>query len=122
MVGEVEFRTFVGHDLIDASGKSIGYVVHLFDDEESGRPEWIGVLTGTLRHRHVMVPVSGAESDGLSLKVPWSREKVKQAPTYGEDDWSGLLGIGEYKLTISKEKEEQACAYYGRAEVAAPQR
>jgi hypothetical protein len=119
MLEESELRNLVGHDLVDENGKSVGYVAHIFNDDETGRPEWIGVLTGTLRHQNVVVPVSGAERSGMSLRVPWPKEKIRQAPTYGERDRGGLLGVGEYKLTISKEKEQQAYTHYGLAEIAA---
>ena len=119
MLEESELHNLVGQGLVDESGKSVGYVVHIFNDDETGRPEWIGVLTGTLRHQNVVVPVAGAERSGMSLRVPWPKERIRQALTYEEKDRRGLLGVGEYKLMISKENEQQAYTHYGLAEVAA---
>ena len=118
MSEESELRNLVGHDVVDENGKPVGYVAHIFNDDETGRPEWIGVLTGTIRHQNVLVPVSGTERFGTSLRVPWSKGRIKQAPTYGERDRRGMLGLGEYKLTISKEKEREIRSHYGLLEVA----
>lgn len=118
MLDETELRSLVGHDVVDQMGKSIGYAADIFKDDETGRPEWIGVLTGTFRHHHVLVPVAGAERAGTSLRVPWPKERIRQAPTYDKEDRQGLLGIAEYRLAISREKEQQAYAHYGVAELA----
>ena len=85
----------------------------IFDDRRSGRPEWIGVLTGVICHGHVLVPVAGARGEAGRLTVPWTREVVRRAPTYGEDERRGLLGLGEYRIAVSEEKDRAAAAYYG---------
>ena len=117
MLDEVELQRFVGYDVVDKNGKSVGNVEFIFNDDETGRPEWIGVLSGTLRPRHLLVPVRGAERDGVSLRLPWPKEQIKQAPTYDRDR-RGLLGLADYKTTISKETERVAYAHYGLEELA----
>ena len=122
MLDETELRNLVGHDVVDEKGKSIGYLVDIFHDTETGQPEWIGVLTGTVRRHHVLVPASGAERSGESVRVRWAKERVKEAPTYDKEDRSGILGLGEYKVSISPAKEQEAYANYGLAEVAGAMR
>ena len=117
MLDEVELRSMLGHDVVDESGKSVGNIEYIFNDEETGRAEWIGLLSGTIRPHRLLVPVRGAERDGVSLRVPWPKERIKQAPTY-EQDRRGILGLGQYKTTISKEKERIAYAHYGLEELA----
>jgi len=112
-LGEVDLGHLVGHDVVDEHGKSVGNVEYIFNDDETGRPEWIGVLTGTFRHHHVLVPAKGAERQGPSLRVPWAKERIKQAPRYDQEDRRGILGLGEYRTKISKEKERMAYAHYG---------
>jgi sporulation protein YlmC with PRC-barrel domain len=110
---EEELRSLVGHDVVDADGRSIGYVEYIFTDRETRAPEWIGVITGTFRHHHVLVPVAGATRSGTSLRVPWRKEQVKRAPSYDKDEKGGLLGLAQYRLEISPEKERRAYAHYG---------
>ena len=117
MLEEVELRSMLGHDVVDERGKSVGNIEYIFNDEETGRPEWIGLLSGTIRPRRLLVPVRGAERDGVSLRVPWPKERIKQAPTYDQAR-HGILGLGQYKTTISKEKEQIAYAHYGLDELA----
>lgn len=106
----------IGLDVVDADGRSIGNVEFVFNDTETGEPEWIGLISGTFRHQRVLVPVEGVERAGPSLRVPWPKERVKQAPLYGERDRAGILGFGHYSLRISKEKEDAAYAHYGLAD------
>jgi hypothetical protein len=115
MLEESQLRNLLGHDVVDDRGKSIGYVDVVFNDEESGLPEWVGVMTGTFRHSYHLVPVSGADKQNGALRVPWPKDKVRQAPEYGTGDKRNALGIGEYRLAISKDKEREAYAYYGLA-------
>ena len=100
MLDEVELQRLVGHDVVD----------------ETGRPEWIGVVAGSFRMHRFLVPATGAEKDGPSLRVPWPKERIKRAPRYDEEDRRGMLGLAEYKTTISKEKERMAYAHYGLEE------
>jgi sporulation protein YlmC with PRC-barrel domain len=112
---ETVLRNLVGHDVVDERGKSVGNVEYIFNDDETGQPEWIGVITGTFIQHHVLVPVDGAEKTNGSLRVPWTKDRVKQAPRYDKEDRRGVLGLGEYRIAISKEKEQAAYAHYGSA-------
>jgi hypothetical protein len=116
MVEKQDLKGLAGHEVVDREGKSIGYVDQVFNDNRSGEPEWIGVIMGGLRRRFHLVPVSGVETDNLTLKVPWPKDRVKQAPEYGGADVGGLLGLGEYRPAISESKEKEAYAYYGIGE------
>ncbi len=112
MLPEDELRRFVGRDLVDRHGKQIGFVETIFNDDETGEPEWIGVLAGVFRtHKH-LVPAAAAERANGALRVPFTKQSVKQAPTYDKEDRKGVLGLGEYRLAISKDKEREAYAYY----------
>ena len=113
MLDQTTIRDVVGLDVVDSSGKSIGNVEFVFNDEETGEPEWLGVISGTFRQQRVLVPVEGADRAGPSVQVPWPKERVRGAPRYGEKDRGGILGFGSYSLGISKEKERAAYAHYG---------
>jgi hypothetical protein len=119
-VNDADLRRLVGHPLADADGKVIGQVEVVFSDDETGQPAWMGVLTGMLRHRHVLVPVAGAQGGDPSVRVPWKRARLKQAPTYDRSDRIGALGLGEYRLAISQTKASEARAYYGLGDAGGP--
>jgi sporulation protein YlmC with PRC-barrel domain len=117
-MNETELRSLIGLGVVDRDGKSVGNVEHIFNDDVTGQPEWIGVITGSFRQQHVLVPVSGAERSGVFLKVPWTKDRVKQAPTYGKEDRDGARESGGHRIAISKEKERTAYAHYGIEEQA----
>jgi hypothetical protein len=77
----------VSREVIDRNGKSVGYVETAFKDRESGRPEWLGVMTGTWRNHHRLVPATDdlGTSTG-TLTIPWTKEQVGAAPEYDELD------------------------------------
>jgi sporulation protein YlmC with PRC-barrel domain len=113
MVDETELRSLAGHEVIDCDGKSVGYVDQIFNDNETGKPEWIGVTTGTIRRRFHLVPVAEAENANGTLRVPWTKERVNDAPEYGRGDVRGILGLGDYRPGVSEAKEREAYIYFG---------
>jgi hypothetical protein len=102
MLDETRLRELMGRDVIDSEGKSIGNLETFFADRSSGKPEWIGVFTGTFRQHHYLVPLEGSEVAGSAIRVPWTKEQVRSAPDYRDPD-SG----------ISEELEREAYAHYG---------
>ena len=102
MLEETRLKELMGHDVIDSEGKSIGNLETFFADRNSGRPEWIGVFTGTFRQHHYLVPIEGADVEGSAIRVPWTKEQVRSAPDYRDPDSS-----------ISEELEREAYAHYG---------
>ena len=113
MIDTSELGRIVGSDVVDPSGKLIGRAEFVFNDPVAGQPEWIGVLSGTFRHQRTLVPIDGSDWANGSLQVPWPRERVKHAPTYGVRDRGGILGLGQYALAVSEAKERAANAHYG---------
>lgn len=83
MLEQAELQSLMGYDVVDQDGKSVGNLEFVFNDADTGRPEWLGVFGGTLRHYYKLVPVEGVEREQNRLRVPWSKEQVKSAPDYG---------------------------------------
>ncbi|MGH3037803.1 MAG: PRC-barrel domain-containing protein [Gaiellaceae bacterium] len=98
-----EIQALVSRELVDQNGKSVGYVETVFKDRETGQPEWLGVMTGTWRHHHRLVPAAGVEMVGATIADPWSKEQVESAPEYEDPD-----------RAISEELERDAYRHYGR--------
>jgi PRC-barrel domain len=109
MLTDSELRKLVTLEVRDREGESLGYVECLFADRETGRPEWLGVMTGKVRHHHVLVPVAEVERANGTVTVPWSKEQVKAAPDYGKADHP-----------ISEDMEREAYRHYGLERSAPP--
>lgn len=113
-----ELKQYVGHEVVDVNGDSVGYVDLLFTDHETGEPEWIGVWNGVWDTQpRVLVPLQGVEpgpaSEGGVLRLPWTKDQVEKAPSYDDEDDRGLLREDPDGIAISPEKERAAYAHYG---------
>ena len=102
MLDEAQLRDLLGYDVIDGEGKSIGNLETFFVDRDTGKPEWLGVFSGTFRQHHYLVPVEGATRDGTAIRVPWANEQVRGAPEYRDPEAS-----------IPEEMERDAYRRYG---------
>jgi uncharacterized protein (TIGR02271 family) len=89
-----------GEAVYDNDGDKIGKVEEIYYDAQSNRSEWIGIGTGFLRTKRVLVPVQGAELWEDGLRVPYSKDQVKDSPDIDEDE-------------ISAQGEAELVAFYG---------
>jgi sporulation protein YlmC with PRC-barrel domain len=103
MLEEAELQSLIGFDVVDRDGKSVGNLEYVFNDADTGKPEWIGVFGGTIRHYHLLVPVEGVEREETRLRVPWTKEQVKSAPDYGG------------ARSVSDDLERETYSHYGLA-------
>ena len=91
-----------GKPVFADDGDKIGSVEEIFYDEESNRPEWIGIGSGFFGTKRVLVPAARASLTGDGLRVPFAKEHVKDSPDIDSDE-------------ISTETERDLYAYYGLA-------
>ena len=89
-----------GSDVYSNDGDKIGVVEEIFTDTDSGQPEWIGIGTGFLRTKRVLVPLVGAELRGDGVYVPYSKDQVKDSPDIDDEQ-------------ISESLERDLYSYYG---------
>jgi uncharacterized protein (TIGR02271 family) len=89
-----------GMTVYDSAGEKIGQVEEIFYDEETNRPEWIGIGTGFFGTKRVLVPVEGASQSGDGLTVRYSKEQVKDSPDIDSDE-------------LSQATEQELYSYYG---------
>ena len=89
-----------GTPVYSSDGDKIGSVEELFLDEETGEPEWIGLGTGFLGTKRVLVPVAGADVRDEGLYVPYAKSHVKKTPDIDDD-------------AIGQETESRLYAHYG---------
>lgn len=89
-----------GCDVVAQDGEQIGKVEEIFVDLETREPEWLGIGTGLLRTKRVLVPLAGAEIQDDIVRVPYDKEMVKSSPDVDEDQ-------------IPQDVEAQLYSYYG---------
>ena len=89
-----------GATVYDSAGDKIGSVEEIFYDDQTNQPEWIGIGTGFLGTKRVLVPLEGADATGDGLTVPYSKDKVKDSPDIDSD-------------VISQDTERELYSYYG---------
>src|SRR5829696_2210419 len=91
-----------GRQLVDADGDKVGTVEELFRDEDTDQPEWAAVRTGLFGTKLSFVPIQNAEPTGESVRVPFSKSQIKDAPKI--DDSDGQL---------SQQEEAELYSHYG---------
>src|SRR3954453_1288094 len=90
-----------GKNALDADGNKIGTVEEVYLDADTDRPEWLAVKTGLFGSRISFVPVPGATDPGGDVRVPYSKDQVKDAP-HAEADGQ-----------LSQQAEAQLYRHYG---------
>jgi hypothetical protein len=77
-----------GRGVVDRDGQKIGTFEEIYLDEGTDEPAWAAVKTGTFGlRRSRVVPIAAAESDGNNIRVPFTKQQVKTAPTIDSDGW-----------------------------------
>jgi len=94
------FQQLRGADVLDRDGTKVGVVEELFVDRETRRPEWLGIGTGFLRSKRVLVPVVGSDTNGDIVRLPYDEQLVKDSPDVDADE-------------VSEETERALYAHYG---------
>ena len=89
-----------GQPVYDNAGEKIGSVEEIYYDPASRSPEWIGIGTGFLGTKRVLVPVEGASAREDGLVVAYSKDHVKDGPDVDDEE-------------LSDEREAELTAHYG---------
>ena len=91
-----------GRDIVDADGDKVGTVAELFRDEDTEQPEWAAVRTGLFGTKLSFVPIQNAEASGESVRVPFSKSQIKDAPKINDSDGQ-----------LSQQEEAELYEHYG---------
>jgi uncharacterized protein (TIGR02271 family) len=100
MITEQHLTSVIGSTAVGTDGK-LGTVGEVFLDDETGRPEWATVQTGLFGTKEAFVPLADADLSGRDLRVPYDKDKVKNAPHIASDGH------------LSPAEEEELYRYYG---------
>jgi uncharacterized protein (TIGR02271 family) len=93
---EWQGRTMVGSD-----GEKIGKITEIYEDPNTGKPEWATVSSGLFGSKSNFVPLAGASPTGEDVRVDVTKDQVKDAP--------GVETDGE----LSEEEEVRLFEHYG---------
>ena len=104
VTGTQELDRVIGVTAVDSTGSKRGEVGEVYLDDETGRPEWATIHTGLFGTKESFVPLGGADVDGETLRVPYDKDTVKNAP---QVDAGGHLSPGD---------ESELYRYYGVTE------
>jgi uncharacterized protein (TIGR02271 family) len=91
----------IGSTVYDRDGDKIGKVNQVYVDDRTGRPLWASVHTGLFGTSETVVPLEDANWDGDDLRIPYEKERVKDAPRIETD------------AHISEAEQDELFRYYG---------
>ncbi|EMY36257.1 hypothetical protein D477_000075 [Arthrobacter crystallopoietes BAB-32] len=88
-------------DVMDSEGKKIGTLGELYLDDHTEQPSWATVNTGLFGMSEFFVPLREATADGQDIRVPYTKDRVKDAPR---------IEPGSH---MSESEEDRLYEYYG---------
>src|SRR3712207_6685320 len=101
MIGTDTISRVIGQDVYDEAGQKIGSASEVYLDDETGQPEWLTVRTGLFGTKESFVPIRDADLTNDGVRVPVSKDRVKDAPKIDTDGH------------LSPQEEEELYRYYG---------
>jgi uncharacterized protein (TIGR02271 family) len=78
--GLEQLTSMRGTSVYSVDDERIGAVDEIYVDEQTGQPEWIGLGMGLFGAKRVLVPVQGAEPADDGLRVPYTKDAVRDMP------------------------------------------
>ena len=101
MIGTDTISRVIGQDVYDEAGEKIGSAAEVYLDDETGQPEWVTVKTGLFGTKESFVPIRDADLTDDGVRVPVSKDQVKDAPKIDTDGH------------LSPQEEQELYRYYG---------
>jgi len=85
MFNKNQIDTLIGSDVYGTDEQKIGTVGQVYLDDRSDRPEWVTVRTGLFGTKESFVPLAQADTKANGLRVPFTKDHVKDAPRIDAD-------------------------------------
>jgi uncharacterized protein (TIGR02271 family) len=96
-----DVRSWIDQDLVDSSHDKIGRIDEVYVDRQTGEPKFVAVKTGLLGSKVSLVPIEEGQGHGDHVAVPYSKDKVKDAPNVDAD------------AELSEHEEQRLYEHYG---------
>lgn len=111
MITQDQVRDIIGKTVRSTSGDKLGEARQVFLDDVTNEPEWVTVNTGMFGTKETFVPLADARVSGDAITVPYSKDKVKDAPTtdVGDghlDESEELVLYAHYGLDYSEKRSD----------------
>ncbi len=90
-----------GRTMIGSDGEKIGKITEIYEDPQTGKPEWATASSGLFGTKSNFVPLAGASPDGEDVRAQVTKDQVKDAP--------GVEADGE----LSEQEERRLFEHYG---------
>ena len=94
-------QAWQGRTMVDPAGDKLGTIDAIYLDDETGQPEWATVTSGLFSAKAAFVPLAQAQDTGDSVRVPYDKQQVKNAPTMRADG------------SLSQDEEAELYRHYG---------
>jgi uncharacterized protein (TIGR02271 family) len=101
MISRDSVQTLIGGTAYTTDGDKIGSIGQVYLDNASGEPAWVTVKTGLFGSNESFVPLDQAELTDGGVRVPYDKDRVKDAPNIETD------------RELSEQEEDQLYSYYG---------
>ena len=103
-----QYEDYYGRTVVDRDGEKIGSISEIYEDTDTGKPEWGLVKTGLFGTGQSFVPLANANPEGDQLRVSFTKSQVSDAPH--------VDAAGE----LSPEEEDRLYQHYGLSRSTAP--
>ena len=94
-------QAWQGRTMVDPAGDKLGTIDAIYLDDETGQPEWATVTSGMFSAKVAFVPLAQAQDTGGSVRVPYDKQQVKDAPVMPADG------------SLSQDDEARLYRHYG---------
>lgn len=91
-----------GRTMIGSDDEKIGKISEIYEDPQTGKPEWATVSSGLFGGKSNFVPLAGASPAGEDIRAQVTKEQVKSAPGVEDDDGD-----------LSQQQEQRLFEHYG---------
>lgn len=102
MISQEEVQRVIGSTLYTHEGDKVGSVGQVFLDDQTQQPAWATVNTGFFGSNESFVPLAEASLSGDELRVPYTKDQIKDAPNVSVDQGH-----------ISEQEEAALYRHYG---------
>jgi sporulation protein YlmC with PRC-barrel domain len=98
---------WTGRQVLDTAGDKIGTVQDVRYDDAVDQPKWLVVKAGLFGTKKIFVPARDVRAEGEKLMVPYTEDRVKDAPPVAKDNVPSLDEERELYLYYGLEFEER---------------
>ena len=74
-----------GRTMIGSDNEKIGKITEIYEDPQTGKPEWATVSSGLFGSKSNFVPLAGAAPSGEDVRARVTKDQVKDAPGVEND-------------------------------------